>query len=126
MIAVKLLIPLHRRICMGDQTVVQMRDVRKGMGAAGGIVERYMIRMLGPIGKKIAEASRMGRVMALLGVVTIIVSLAFIFTDATRFSTTEKKGRQFVHITYEQKGYGVAFLAGLGLFASGVIQKKGK
>jgi hypothetical protein len=31
-----------------------------------------------------------------------------------------------VNITYEQKGYGVAFLAGLGLFSAGMMQKKGK
>jgi len=111
---------------MGDQTIVQMREVTKGMGAAGNIVERYLIRVLGPIGKKIAEASKAGRVMALLGVVTVIVSLALIFTDATWFKVSKSRGRQFVNITYEQKGYGVAFLAGLGLFGIGVLQKKGK
>ena len=111
---------------MGDQTVVQMREVTKGMGAAGNIVERYLIRVLGHIGKKIAEASQVGRVMALLGVVTVIVSLALIFTDATWFKVSKSRGRQFVNITYEQKGYGVAFLAGLGLFGVGVMQKKGK
>ncbi|OGW38143.1 MAG: hypothetical protein A2X58_02145 [Nitrospirae bacterium GWC2_56_14] len=103
-----------------------MREVTKGMGAAGNIVERYLIRVLGPIGKKIAEASKAGRVMALLGVVTVIVSLALIFTDATWFKVSKSRGRQFVNITYEQKGYGVAFLAGLGLFGIGVLQKKGK
>ena len=111
---------------MGDQTVVQMREVTKGMGAAGNIVERYLIRVLGPIGKKIAEASKVGRVMALLGVVTVVVSLALIFTDATWFKVSKSRGRQFVNITYEQKGYGVALLAGLGLFGVGVLQKKGK
>jgi len=111
---------------MGDQTIVQMREVTKGMGAAGNIVERYLIRVLGPIGKKIAEASKVGRVMALLGVVTVIISLALIFTDATWLKVSKSKGRQFVNITYEQKGYGVAFLAGLGLFGIGVLQKKGK
>jgi hypothetical protein len=111
---------------MGDQTIVQMREVTKGMGAAGNIVERYLIRVFGPIGKKIAEASKVGRVMALLGVITVIVSLALIFTDATWFKTSKSRGRQFVNITYEQKGYGVAFLAGLGLFGVGVLQKKGK
>jgi hypothetical protein len=40
---------------------------------------------VGPVGKKISEASRVGRVMALLGVVTVIVSLALILTDATCF-----------------------------------------
>ncbi len=110
----------------GDQTVVQMREVKKGMGAAGGIIERYMIRLLGPVGKKIAEASQAGRIMALLGVVAVIVSLVLIFTDATWIRTSQTKGRQFVNITYERKGYGIAFLAGLGLYAFGVMQKKGK
>lgn len=113
---------------MGDQTVVQVREIKKGVGAAGNIVERYMIRLMGPLGKKIAEASKAGRIMALLGVVTVIVSLALIFTDATwfKFPRPNKRGRQFVHITYEKKGYGVAFLAGLGLYVVGVMQKKGK
>lgn len=111
---------------MGDQTVVQMREITKGMGAAGNIVERYLIRVLGPLGRKIAEASQIGRVMALLGVITVAVSLTLIFTDATWFKTSSSKGRQFVSITYEQKGYGIAFLAGLGLFGVGMMQKKGK
>lgn len=42
---------------MGDETVVQMRELKKGMGAAGNIIERYLIRVLGPLGRKIAEAS---------------------------------------------------------------------
>lgn len=111
---------------MGDETVVQMREFKKGVGAAGSVVERYMIRLLGPIGKKIAEASKAGRVMALLGVVTIIVSLVLIFTDATWFKSFEKKGRQYVNIVYESKGYGIGLLAGLGLFVVGVMQKKTK
>lgn len=109
---------------MGDQTVVQMREIKKGVGAAGNIVERYMIRILGPVGKKIAEATKAGRIMALLGVVTIVVSVVLIFTDATWFRTFEKKGHEYVYITYEKKGYGIAFLAGLGLFVVGVLQKK--
>jgi hypothetical protein len=111
---------------MGDQTVVQMREIKKGVGAAGNIVERYLIRVLGPLGKKIAEASKVGRAMALVGVVTVIVSLGLIFIDSTWFKMSERKGRQFVNITYERKGYGIAFLAGLGLFVVGVMQKKGK
>ena len=111
---------------MGDQTVVQMREITKGVGAAGNIVERYLIRVLGPLGRKIAEASQVGRVMALAGVITVIVSLALIFTDATWIKTSQSKGRQFVNITYEQKGYGYAFLAGFGLFGVGMMQKKGK
>lgn len=111
---------------MGDETVVQMREFKKGVGAAGSVLERYMIRLLGPIGRKIAGASKAGRVMALIGVVTIAVSLALIFTDATWFRTFERKGHQYVNITYESKGYGVAFLAGLGLYVFGVMQKKTK
>lgn len=111
---------------MGDQTVVQMREITKGVSAAGNIVERYLIRVLGPLGKKIAEASQVGRVMALLGVITVIVSLSLIFTNATWVKTSRSKGRQFVNITYEQKGYGYVFVAGLGLFGVGMMQKKGK
>ena len=111
---------------MGDQTVVQMREITKGVSAAGNIVERYLTRVLGPLGKKIAEASQVGRVMALLGVITVIVSLSLIFTNATWVKTSRSKGRQFVNITYEQKGYGYVFLAGLGLFGVGMMQKKGK
>ena len=111
---------------MGDQTVVQMREITKGVSAAGNIVERYLIRVLGPLGKKIAEASQVGRVMALLGVITIVVSLSLMFTDATWVKMSQSKGRHFVNITYEQKGYGYVFLAGLGLFGVGMMQKKGK
>ena len=111
---------------MGDQTVVQMREITKGVSAAGNIVERYLIRLLGPLGKKIAEASQVGRVMALLGVITVVVSLSLIFTNATWVKMSQSKGRQFVNITYEQKGYGYVFLAGLGLFGAGMMQKKGK
>ncbi|MEK6744624.1 MAG: hypothetical protein AABZ15_13505 [Nitrospirota bacterium] len=111
---------------MGDQTVVQMREITKGVGAAGNIVERYLIRVLGPLGRKIAEASQIGRVMALAGVITVIVSLSLIFTNATWIKTSQSKGRQFVNITYEQKGYGYAFLAGLGLFGVGMMQKNRK
>ncbi len=111
---------------MGDETVVQMREFKKGIGAAGNVLERYLIRVLGPVGRKIAEATKTGRIMALIGVVTIVVSLALIFTDATWFRTFEKKGHQYVYITYEQKGYGVAFLAGIGLYVVGILQKKRK
>lgn len=111
---------------MGDETVVQMREFKKGVGAAGSVLERYMIRLLGPIGRKIAESSKAGRAMALVGVVTIITSLVLIFTNATWFRTFEKKGHAYVYITYEKKGYGIAFLAGLGLFVVGVMQKKSK
>jgi hypothetical protein len=111
---------------MGDETVVQMREFKKGVGAAGNVLERYMIRLLGPIGKKITESTKAGRAMALIGVVTILVSLVLIFTDATWFSTSQRKGRQYVNITYEQKGYGLAFVAGVGLYIAGIMQKKSR
>ena len=111
---------------MGDQTVVQMREIKKGVGAAGSVLERYLIRLLGPLGTRIAQASQAGRVMALIGVITVLVSLVLIFTNGSRFQSHEKKGHKYVTITYEQKGYGVAFLAGIGLFVVGVMQKKGK
>ncbi len=109
---------------MGDETRVQIREFKKGMGAAGNVVERYLIRMLGPLGRKIAEATKAGRVMALIGVVAVAVSLVLIFTNATWIHAQEKKGHKYVYITYEKKGYGIAFLAGLGLFIVGVMQKK--
>jgi len=64
--------------------------------------------------------------LALAGVITVIVSLALIFTNATWIKTSQSKGRQFVNITYEQKGYGYAFLAGLGLFRRRRDAEKGK
>ncbi len=109
---------------MGDETRVQINEFKKGVGAAGNVVERYMIRLLGPIGRKIEEATKAGRIMALIGVVAVVVSLVLIFTDATWFHASERKGHKYVNITYERKGYGVAFLAGLGLFAVGIMQKK--
>jgi len=109
---------------MGDETRVQMREFKKGVGAAGNVVERYMIRLLGPIGKKIAEATKAGRGMALIGITAVVVSLVLIFADATWFRSFERKGHKYVNITYEQKGYGIAFLAGLGLFVVGIMQKK--
>ncbi len=110
---------------MGDETKVQIREFTKGVEAAGNVVERYMIRLLGPVGRKIGEATKAGRVMALIGVVTVVVSLVLIFaTNATRFSTSERKGHKYVHITYEKKGYGIAFLGGLGLYVVGVMQKQ--
>ncbi len=109
---------------MGDETVVQMREFKKGVGAAGNVLERYLIRLLGPIGRKIAESTKAGRVMALIGVVTVLVSLILIFTNATWFHSFEKKGHAYVNITYEKKGYGIAFLAGIGLYVAGILQKK--
>ncbi len=112
---------------MGDETKMQIQEFTKGMEAAGNVVERYMIRLLGPLGRKIAEATKAGRVIALIGVVTVVASIVLIFaTNTTRFSTSERKGHKYVHITYEKKGYGIAFLGGLGLYIIGVMQKQRK
>jgi len=109
---------------MGDETRVQMREFKKGVGAAGNVLERYMIRLLGPIGRKIAESTKAGRIMALIGVVAIVISLVLIFTNAFSTRTQETKGHKYVYVRYEMKGYGISLLAGLGLYVVGVMQKK--
>jgi hypothetical protein len=38
----------------------------------------------------------------------------------------ERKGNRTVVIEYEMKGFGTAFLAGMGLFIAGILQKKKK
>lgn len=63
---------------MGDETRVQMREVKKGASAIGEIAERYLIRLLGPLGKKLQSAGKQGRLMALSGVVVILISLLLI------------------------------------------------
>ncbi|HAK59692.1 MAG TPA: hypothetical protein DCO77_04825 [Nitrospiraceae bacterium] len=63
---------------MGDETRVQMREVKKGASAIGEIAERYLIRLLGPLGKKLQSAGKQGRLMALIGVVVMLVSLLLI------------------------------------------------
>ncbi len=77
---------------MGDETRVQIREAKKGAEALGGIIERYMIRFLGPVGRKIAASTRAGRVMALIGVVAVLVSLILIITDALTFHKEMTKG----------------------------------
>lgn len=77
---------------MGDETRVQVREVKKGAAAAGGIVERYMIRLLGPLGRKIQAATKVGRIMALLGVVVTAAGLVLIIANATTFRTEITKG----------------------------------
>jgi len=169
---------------MGDETRVQVREVKKGAVAMGGIVERYMIRFLGPLGRKIQAATQVGRVMALVGIAAIAVGVVLIFSNALTFRTeivkgvlvvsrpvanlrakpsttgkviakaekgetvsylssadnwykvrasagtgwisqdmVERKGRKAVVITYEMKGYGIVFLAGVALFILGIVQK---
>jgi hypothetical protein len=175
---------------MGDETKIQAREVKKGAAAMGSIVERYMIRLLGPLGRKIQEATPLGRAMALIGITAIAVSLVLIFANALSFSfrteaakgalvvskpvanlrakpstkakvvakaekgetvssidSTEgwykvraqagtgwiskdmvarrgNKANKAVVITYEMKGYGIVFLAGLALFIAGIVQKQ--
>ncbi len=109
---------------MGDETRVQMREVKKGVEAMGGVVERYMIRWLGPLGRKIAESTRAGRIMALIGVVAIVVSLVLIYQNAFWFGSTARKGITYYTITYASKGYGLPFLIGVGLLVVGLMQKK--
>lgn len=77
---------------MGDETKVQIREVKKGMEAMGSVVERYLIRWLGPVGRKIAEASQTGRVMALVGLIAAVVGLVLIMTNAVSFRTQMLKG----------------------------------
>jgi hypothetical protein len=175
---------------MGEETKIQVREVKKGAAAVGGIVERYMIRFLGPLGRQIQSATQVGRAMALVGITAIVVSLVLIFANALSFSlrteaakgalvvskpvanlrakpstkakvvakaekgetvssidSTEgwykvraqagtgwiskdmvarrgNKANKAVVITYEMKGYGIVFLAGLGLFVLGIMQKQ--
>lgn len=170
---------------MGDETRIQAREVKKGAVAMGGIVERKMIRWLGPVGRKIQGATQVGRIMALVGIAAIVVSVVLIFANALSYrtevvkgvlmvskpvanlrakpsvkgkvvakaeqgatlsyiSSTEgwykvraqagtgwisqdmvgRKGNEAVVVTYEKKGYGIAFLAGLAFFILGIVQKQ--
>lgn len=170
---------------MGDETKIQVREVKKGAVAMGGIVERKMIRWLGPLGRKIQAATQIGRIMALVGITAIIVSVILIFANGLSYRTevvkgvlvvskpsanlrakpaakskviakaekgetlsyisssegwykvraqagagwipqdmVARKGNEAVVITYEKKGYGIAFLAGLALCILGIVQKQ--
>lgn len=110
---------------MGDETKVQMREMQKGMEAMGGIVERYMIRWLGPLGRRIAQSSRAGRIMALIGVVGIIVGSILIYLNSLSYhSSVTRKGLKIVTIQYQMEGYGIVFVAGLALLIFGLMQKK--
>ena len=112
---------------MGDETRVQVSEVKKGAAAVGGIVERYMIRWLGPLGRKIAESTKAGRIMALIGVVAIVVSLVLIYQNSFFYDTSiTKKGLKVLNIRYEMEGYGMPFIAGIALLVIGLIQKKRK
>ena len=172
---------------MGDETKIQVREIKKGMQAAGSVLERYLIRFLGPLGRKISEATQTGRIMALVGIAAVAVSLVLIAVFALSFRTevqkgalvvskqivnirdrasakgkvvakaekgetlsyissaegwynvrakggsgwvshdmVERKGNRTVVIEYEMKGFGIVFLAGLGLFIAGILQKKKK
>ncbi len=110
---------------MGDETRVQVSEVKKGAAAMGGIVERYMIRWLGPLGRKIAESTKAGRIMALIGIVAIVVSLVLIYMYSLSFDTSvTRKGLKIVTIRYQMEGYGIPFLAGIALLITGLLQKK--
>ena len=172
---------------MGNETKIQVREIKKGMEAAGNVLERYLIRFLGPLGRKISGATQTGRIMALVGIATVAVSLALIAVFALSFRTeiqkgvlvvskqivnirdrasakgkvvaktekgetlsyissaegwynvratggtgwvshdmVERKGNKTVVIEYEMKGFGIAFLSGLGLFVAGILQEKKK
>ncbi|HAR45925.1 MAG: hypothetical protein A2X56_10925 [Nitrospirae bacterium GWC2_57_13] len=112
---------------MGDETKVQMREVAKGVEAVGGIVERYLIRILGPLGRKISQASKTGRYMALAGVVTILVSSILIYMNSLYFSTTvARRGVKTLIIRYQMEGYGIPLLVGIALFVFGIMQRKGR
>jgi uncharacterized protein YgiM (DUF1202 family) len=77
---------------MGDETKIQAREVKQGAAAMGSIVERYMIRLLGPLGRKIQGATPVGRAMALVGITAITVSVVLIFANALSFRTEIAKG----------------------------------
>jgi hypothetical protein len=172
---------------MGDETKVQMREVKKGVEAMGSVVERYLIRWLGPLGRKISEATHTGRIMALAGVVAAAAGLVLILANAVSFRTellkgvlvvskqvvnirekatvqakvvakaeqgerlsylaasegwykvrlkegtgwvsqdmVRHKGHRTAVIEYEMKGYGIVFLAGLGLLTGGIVQRQKK
>lgn len=110
---------------MGDETRVQMKEMQKGAEALGGIAERYLIRFLGPLGRRIAQSSKAGRLMALAGVVTVIVSGILIYINSLWFGTSvARRGIKTVTIQYQMEGYGIYFVIGLALFIIGLMQKK--
>lgn len=110
---------------MGDETRVQIREVQKGVEAMGGIAERYMIRLLGPLGKKIAAATKTGRIMALIGVLGTIVFGVLIYLNSLWIGTSvTRKGLKILTVRYEMEGYGIPFLIGIGLVIFGIMQKK--
>lgn len=138
---------------MGDETKVQMREVQKGMEAMGSVAERYLIRWLGPVGGKIAEATQAGRIMALIGVITAAVGLVLIVANALSIRTEIVKGvlvvsKQVVNIRDKasvkgkvvakaEKGEALSYLAaaegwykvrakeGTGWVSQDVLERKG-
>jgi len=109
---------------MGDETRVQIRELKKGVEAVGGITERYLIRWLGPLGRKIAESTQTGRYMALAGVVTTVVCLILIYRNSLWFSSRVTKGITYYYVTYAASGYGMPLLIGVALLVFGLMQKK--
>lgn len=77
---------------MGDETKVQIGAMKKGAEAMGSIVERYLIRVLGPLGKRIQRATKAGRIMALAGIVAVALSGVLIAVNAVSFHTEVKTG----------------------------------
>lgn len=110
---------------MGDETRIQAREVKKGAEALGGIAERYLIRLLGPLGRRIEQSTKAGRYMALLGVLSIIVSGILIYIHSLAVHTeTTRKGLKILVIRYEMEGYGIPFAAGAALLIIGLMQKR--
>ncbi len=110
---------------MGDETRVQMKEVAKGAAAMGNVVERYMIRFLGPVGRKIAAANKTGRTMALIGVVAVLISVVYGLTSGMLDygMTHAKRGMKYIFIRYELKDF-LLLVAGYVFYKIGVAQKK--
>jgi hypothetical protein len=110
---------------MGDETKVQMREVAKGAAAMGNVVERYMIRFLGPVGRKIAAANKTGRTMALIGVVAVLVSVVYgLYSGRLGYGITHaKRGLKYLYLSYEMKDF-LLLIGGFVLYRIGVSQKK--
>ena len=76
---------------MGDETRVQMREAKKGAEAIGNILERYLVRILGPLGRRIQTATPTGRILALSGVVVAIISIVIILFTSLKFDIAQPR-----------------------------------
>lgn len=110
---------------MGDETRVQMMEVKKGAAAMGNVVERYLIRFLGPVGRKIAAANKTGRTIALIGVVAAILSIVLGLTSGTvQYGVGHwKKGLKYVYVSYETTRF-VVLVIGYAMYKIGLTMKK--